>query len=188
MKRPTGRWVLVLLAGLLLAAGRPNPKNLEQFRWDQEPHGSDWRYFIKASEGDRQKLWDYHTKAGHAFGQWSWGWRLGWVRSCAASKAEFCGKIMRAALTDKALVVRAEAATRLGRRYDGTADGTVVALLADAYRNEKNTRNGAPLFVQERILFALHQIGGQQAEKAGARLAATHKQTAVYWKKLRPAG
>ncbi len=186
MRRLGYRWGFILASGLLLGAGRPNPNSLEQFRWDQEPKKSDWRYFIKAAEADREKLWSYHVKAGHALGQWSWGWRLGWVRTCSESKADFCGRILRSALFDKALVVRGEAATRFGRRFDGSGNADAVTLLADAYRNEKNTRNGTPLYVQERILFALHEIGGAQAAKAGLRLAATHPTTTVYWKKLEP--
>jgi hypothetical protein len=176
-----------LAAAVSVAAGKPNPRSLEAFRWDQEPKKADWRYFMKASDGERKKLWEYHEKAGHKLGQWAWGWRLGWVRACGESKEAYCEKLLQAALFDKALVVRAEAATRFGRRYDGTKNAGIVSLLADAFRNKENVRNGAPLFVDERILFALHQVGGEQALKAGTRLAAQYPATAAYWKKLGPA-
>lgn len=184
MRKVRNRWGFIFGCVLLVGAGKPNPRSLEAFRWDQEPKKADWRYFVKAAEADRERLWEHHVKAGRKLGAWSWGWRLGWVRTCSESKAAFCRDVMDQALADKALVVRAEAATRLGRRYEGSGEQAVVSALADAYRNDKNSRNGAPLFVQERILFALHQVGGSQALTAGGRLSAMHPDTKAYWRKL----
>ena len=91
---------------------------------------------------------------------------------------------MRQALSDKALVVRAEAATRIGRRYDGSGDAKIVELLTGAYKHHGNSRNGKPLFVQNRILYALHQVGGKDALAEGKSLAGLHPETKSYWTRL----
>ncbi len=178
-----------ILSGALFAAtaapALAKPSNsLETFNFQKEPAKADWRYFLKEPEANRQKLWAYHTGQGHLLKDWAWGWRLGWVRACAESKEEFCGQIMRQALADKAMVVRAEAATRLGRRFDGSKDPKIVAMLGEAYRLKGNVRNGKPLFVQNRILFALRQIGGPEALNLGRQLAASHAVTRDYWQKI----
>lgn len=178
-----------ILAGAAVCVLAPlanaNPKtSLESFDFRKEPAKADWRYFLKAPEISRQKLWGYHVGQGHQLRDWSWGWRLGWVRACSDSQEEYCGQIMAQALGDKAMVVRAEAATRLGRRFDGSQDAKVTGLLVKAYDNKGNVRNGKPLFVQNRILFALHQIGGKDALAVGEKLAASHPQTREYWQRL----
>ena len=197
MKSIENCWRLILVAGLgclpCQAIAKVNTKSLEQFRFDQAPQKADWQYFLKAPEAERERLWNYQVKAHHPLAKWAWGWRLGWVRACGESQAAFCGEVLHQALFDKAMVVRAEAATRYGRRFEATkGDAAVRAVsdLADAYRLTKNTRGGKPMFVAARILFALHVIGkgesdaGGQALKAGERLAAAHPETAAYWKKL----
>jgi hypothetical protein len=91
---------------------------------------------------------------------------------------------MDAALHDQALVVRAEAATRIGRKFEATQNRAVIDLLAGSYRQPRNTRHGKPLFIQQRILFAIHRIGGSEAEKMGLRLAESHPVSLAYWNKL----
>lgn len=187
---PARIWWLRSIGAAALVLGLALPalgKGLEELPIGQEPSKADWRYFLKAREADREKLWRYHLAAGRTLASWSWGWRLGWVRACGESKAKFCRTVLEQALVDKALVVRAEAATRLGRLHEGTEDAKVVGMLADEYRDARNFRRGAPLFVTERILFALHQVGGEQAHKAGDRLAASHKTSKAYWAKLKAA-
>lgn len=179
---------LIFAAALLslpAAPGLAKPKEtLENFDIKKEPAKADWRYFLKAPEASREQLWTYHSSQGRQLKDWAWGWRLGWVRACADSTREQCGQIMRQALGDKALVVRAEAATKLGRRFEGSKDAKVVDLLAQAFQNKGNSRNGKPLFVQNRILFALYQIGGDEALARGGKLAAGHALTRSYWTRL----
>ena len=87
-------------------------------------------------------------------------------------------------LYGKGPVVRAEAATRFGRLFERTGDKVVAGLLEKAYRNPRNSRGGRPLFVQQRILYALHVIGGAEGAGRGQRLASGHPETKVYWARL----
>jgi len=175
---------LALLATPAVANERKALKALEQFDIALEPSPADWRFFLKSPEGARAQLWQYHQKRGKGLGHWAWGWRLGWVRVCGTSTAAYCGAVLRDALFDKALVVRAEAATRVGRRFAGKADAGAVKLLAEAYKNPKNLRGGRPLFVQNRILFALKQIGGAAALAEGEALSGQHAAMKTYWAAL----
>ena len=149
-----------------------------------EPSPADWRYFIRANEKDREKLWTTHALQGVKLGDWSWGWRLGWVRACGTSQRDYCRDILVTALFDRALVVRAEAATRLGRRLEGTGDKPTMDLMARSYRESRNFRHGHPLYVQHRILFAIHRIGGPYAADLGPKLAGIHPETKSFWHKL----
>lgn len=190
------RTPLMLLGWLLLGAAvgetpvfavqgaRARQAGLEPLDIRKEPKQADWRYFLKAPEIEREKLWAYHAGKGLNLGQWAWGWRLGWVRACDKSARPYCQDVLRQALFDDALVVRADAATRIGRLYEGSANGDVARLLAKAYRNPKNLRRGKPLFVQPRILFAMRRIGGDEALKLGETLAARHPESKGYWAKL----
>lgn len=181
-------YLVMLLTPSWLAAparAKDNPQvPLEGFNIAAEPSRADWRYFVRSPEPNREKLWAYHVTQGKHLKDWSWGWRLGWVRVCGASHRPLCVEILREALGDKAVVVRAEAATRMGRLYEGSGDEAVVTLLAQAYRNSRNLRHGRPLFVQSRILFAIHQIGGDAALATGRALADAHPEARGYWAKL----
>jgi hypothetical protein len=181
----------VLLASVLggftlptLAANGPTPPSMAPFDIHGEPSPADWRYFIRSNEKDREKLWVTHSLRGVRLGDWSWGWRLGWVRTCGPSDREYCRDILQTALFDRALVVRAEAATRLGRRLEGSGDQRAVDLMARSYRESRNLRHGRPLFIQHRILFAIHRIGGAYAADIGQQLARDHRETKTFWQKL----
>lgn len=166
-----------------VAQGKTAPA-LAPFDIHAEPSPADWRYFIRAQEKDREQLWTTHALQGTRLGDWSWGWRLGWVRTCDTSQREFCRDILATALFDRALVVRAEAATRIGRRLEGTGDQANLDLLARSFRESRNFRHGHPLFVQHRILFAIHRIGGPYAADLGVKLSSSHPETKSFWKKL----
>jgi hypothetical protein len=182
--------VIVALALSLPAAaalGGNALKSLEGFDIKREPSRADWRYFIRAPDASREQLWAYHTANGRHLKDWAWGWRLGWVRVCAESSRPICGEVLDQALFDRALVVRAEAATRLGRRYSGSGDQAVVARLVSAYRDARNLRHGKPMFVQDRIMFALHEVGGDAAQAAAASLTASDPVARRYWSRLEQA-
>lgn len=180
--------VQTLLSAHGYAAAEPDKSETSQFFSTFDIHAApttaDWRYFIRAPEKDRERLWYSQSALGAKLGNWSWGWRLGWVRTCEASERSFCLDILKTALFDKALVVRAEAATRIGRRLDGSEDKDSLELLARSYRESRNIRHGQPLYVQNRILFAIHRIGGSHALQLGTALAASHPMTRTYWQKL----
>ena len=170
--------------GLAAVAQGGRRATLEPLDISKEPTPADWRYFIKAAEGERERLWTYHTARGTQLGQWAWGWRLGWVRACGQSARAYCLEVLRQGLFDKALVVRAETATRIGRRFEGTGSPEAVDWLVKAYGNPRNLRRGKPLFVQPRILFAIRRVGGAAALAAGERLASVHPDAKAYWARL----
>jgi len=143
-----------------------------------------WVYFHGLSGDGRAGIWNRTDKPLHQLKNWHWSWRLGWVQSCTYDNQDYCGSVLRQALTDKALVVRAEAATRLGQRYEGSKDMHAINWLEAAYQNPKNLRNTKPLFVQRRILYALKQIDGEAALNSGQRLAQSHVTTTDYWQKI----
>lgn len=149
------------------------------------PQLSDWRFFQDMKDSERASLWMHHTRQGLALKDWIWGWRMAWVKACTFAKEEYCGTLLETALSDKAMVVRAEAATRLGERFEGRKDNRTIQVLAEAFKNPRNSRNGKPLFVQQRILFAIKQVGGSLGEQVGEELAKNDKQSSEYWHALR---
>ena len=144
----------------------------------------DWRYFMKTSEVNRLKLWDYHRRNGRTLADWDWGWRLAWVRVCTYSRQPPCSGILHQALFDQAMVVRAEAATRVGQRYAQSGNRAAIGALAQAFQNPSNWRHGKVLFVQKRILYSLKEIGGQKALATASKLAAKDPEAGTYWNRL----
>lgn len=175
---------LPLAASAPTAKAAPSAAISQEFDLHSEPGPPDWRYFIQAPETEREKLWLYQVERGKHLKHWSWGWRLGWVRVCSRSQRAYCGGVLREALFDKALVVRAEAATRMGRQFEGSERQDMIDLLARAYQDVRNRRRGKPMFVQTRLLYAIHQIGGSHARSTGAKLAGEHELVRSYWQKL----
>ena len=156
----------------------------ETFNIAGEPSNTDWKYFLGASTKFRESLWNYNVQRQKQLKDWSWQWRLGWLRACSNSVDAYCAKIFESALIDKAVVVRADAATRIGVRFEKTGNLWATTQLALAYKNPKNIRNGTPLYIQQRILFSLKQIGGTNALSTGGKTAKSHKGSATYWEKL----
>lgn len=149
-----------------------------------EPSQKDWQYFHEFDRDNIDKLWKYFAKQGHNLGDWVWQWRLGWIQVCAASDAGCCREIMESGLFDKAMVVRAEAATKIGEKFSGQKNAHTINLLKKAYSDKRNYRKGKPLFVQRRILHALKSIGGDYAMDTGRSLAKVEKSTNLYWEKI----
>lgn len=159
-------------------------KVIQEFEVSKEPATRDWRSFHKAAPEFRKELWNYHQKRKVGFKSWSWGWRLGWVRSCANTPEGYCEQILEAALADNAVVVRAETATQLGRIFENSKNQKFSSLLINAFKNPKNYRNKKPLFVQQRILFALHQIGNEDAIAETKKISGSHPELASYWTRI----
>jgi hypothetical protein len=157
-----------------------------EFEPKSAPAKAEWRHFHKMSDAQLTKLWSYQTGRGNkSLADWSWQWRMGWLQRCGAqTMGTICQSILLTGLKDEAMVVRAEAATRIGERFAGKSNPALIDALAAAYRDKRNTRNGSPLFVCDRILEALRKIGGKRASKVAARLAKTYPETSVYWSKI----
>lgn len=188
MLRHTGPVILVsLLLGNSLLAAPLSPKqmkSIEEFEVSREPEKRDWQSFHKADPTFRAELWKYHQKRQIDFSAWSWGWRMGWVRACSNAPTGYCAEILEKALFDKALVVRAEAATQIGRIFDNSKNEKFSSLLLKALSNPKNFRNKKPLFVQQRILFAIKQINNTDAMRESNTASKSHPDLAVYWSKI----
>ena len=176
----------MLFGNSLLAAplSSKQMKSIEEFEVSKEPEKRDWQSFHKAEPGFRAELWKYHQKRQIDFSAWSWGWRMGWVRACSNDPKGYCADILEKALSDKALVVRAEAATQLGRIFDNSKNEKFSNLLLKALNNPKNFRNKKPLFVQQRILFAIKQIGHADTIEQSNTASKAHPDLAVYWSKI----
>lgn len=150
-----------------------------------QPSPPDWEYFFKLDDQSRMKLWIFHKKRNRGLAQWSWEWRLAWVRACIKSDQSYCQEVLDQALNDNALVVRAEVATQLGIHFANTKNIEVIEKLSTLFQDKRNVRNGKPLYIQQRILYAISEIGGELAVTTGARLANQHRSTNAYWTKLR---
>ncbi len=183
-------FIFGLLALVLSFPGLSHAKNLtsgERPLLDphRAPQMKDWQYFQDMKDTEREALWRHHERQGMKLKDWIWGWRMAWVKACTFAKEKYCDKLLETALSDKAMVVRAEAATRLGERFEDKKDSRVIQVLAEAFKNPRNSRNGKPLYVQQRILFAIKQIGGSHGDQVGAELAKINPQSNAYWRALR---
>ena len=157
-----------------------------EFEPKSAPAKAEWQHFHKMSDAQLTKLWSFQASRGSkGLNDWSWQWRMGWIQRCGThNMGAICQPILVSGLKDEAMVVRAEAATRIGDRFAGKSTRSIVDALSLAYRDPRNTRNGSPLFVCDRILEALRKIGGNRASKVAARLAKAYPETSVYWAKI----
>lgn len=146
---------------------------------------NDWAFFQQSGQAWRSKLWADFSAQGKALSEWSWSWRIAWVRTCARDPAQWCQELIRSALYDHALVVRAKAAQVWGERFAGSENPHAVEALVKAYHLTSNRRHNKPLFIQERILFAIKIIAGEENLKIAKGLAAQDASTEDYWNKLR---
>lgn len=171
--------IAALTAPPLLAAAEFNPM--------VAPSKMEWQQFHKMSDAQLRKLWTFQEKKGHhELKNWTWQWRMAWLQRCETkSMPELCPSLLSAGLKDEAMVVRADAATRIGRRYEGQPSKQLSEELTRAYSDTRNSRHGNPLFVCERILEAMQHVGGENLQKTAARLASQHPQTLSYWAKIK---
>jgi hypothetical protein len=171
-----------ILAGLAISTGAKAVAEPPQI---PTPTQAEWRQFQASSLSTLKDHWNREKSKPGFFTDWSWQWKLAWLKKCAGlGEGEFCREVILTGLRDKALVVRAEAATIMGQRFEGSGDQALIAELSMSFKNPRNLRQNRPLFIQYRILFAIHQIGGSEAEKRGQELASSHPQTMNYWQKL----
>lgn len=144
----------------------------------------DWQLFWKSSDAFRHDLWSFFSQQGVRFEDWSWTWRVGWLKVCQNSRLEWCKPILESGLFDKAAVVRAQAAISTGRYYHETNDPKILDLLAKSYQLPLNFRNKQPLFPCARLLEAIYGVGGLSATKLAMDLADQHQNTKTLVGKL----
>lgn len=173
---------LILVSGLLANASLASAA-VSNWSWTKSPSAENWKTFFKLSDREKAEEWTALEKKGLSFEGLAWEWKLAWVRSCTFSSTQDCSKIVQLGLFDKALVVRAEAATRLGQRFADSGHMPAIRLLKTAYGIQQNTRSKEPMFVQYRILQALNQIGGE-GRQVGKQLAMNSDSLHKYWTRL----
>ena len=180
-------FVLIMSALTLGVLIRPHTVHAsETFSPVSTPSTDEWRHFHQMSDSKRLALWKFQTSRGFNLGSWAWQWRIGWIRQCEKPEAmpSVCPGLLTAGLKDDAMVVRAEAATILGRRFEKNPKKSVIDDLSLAFGDPRNQRGGEPLFVCGRILEALRKIGGKRAVNTATKLAAMKPATKAYWDKL----
>lgn len=176
----TYKWFVVF--GLLLSGSLGFAKGAG-WDWKEAPSTENWKAFFKMTSQEKAQEWTDLEKKGVTFEALSWEWKLAWVRSCTYSSSQDCSKIVQLGLFDKALVVRAEAATRLGQRFTGSGHKPAIRLLKTAYGIQQNTRSKEPMFVQYRILQALNLIGGE-GRAVGKQLSMNSNDLQKYWNRI----
>ena len=174
-----------LLVFIVLTLLLCNPSRAEvSWDWQKTPPPQAWAAFFRAGQKGLDKHWQILQRDKLAFESLAWEWRVAFVRACGTSQLRWCGEILQLGLFDRALVVRAEAVSRLGERFAGTAHPATLRLLGKAYAVQQNQRGDRPLFIQYRILHAIRQVGGPEALQLGARLALMTEETSRYWSLL----
>jgi hypothetical protein len=158
----------------------------EEFHPHSEPTAADWKKFNLMTNSEKLKLWNHFSSRGINYAQWSWQWRIGWVRYCGnETESQLpCNTILKSGLKDGAVVVRAESAQAIGRKYQNRPDQSILNALENSFSDPRNVRNGTPLFVCDRILMAMKQMGGKAAHAKAKSLAKSFAQTEDYWKKI----
>lgn len=126
----------------------------------RNPEQQEWRYFLRNGLELQQDIWEEQQRKGVAFADWSWGWRILWLKSCGQSQLPHCKIVMTAGLSDAALVVRAEAITQLGLRHQNSRNKTVLDKLNRAALEPRNFRNGKPMFIHQNIKLARQRVVG----------------------------
>ena len=173
---------IIVLLGLLANASLASAKASDR-DWTKAPSTENWKAFFQLTDQEKAQEWKAVEKSGLTFEGLSWEWKLAWVRSCTYSSTQDCSKIVQLGLFDKALVVRAEAATRLGQRFAGSGHKPAIRILRTAYGIQQNTRSKEPMFVQYRILQALNQIGGD-GKGVGKQLSMNSDGLHKYWTRI----
>jgi hypothetical protein len=173
---------LVIVLGLFASSAQAASKGLE-VDWTKAPSTENWKAFFKLPDAEKAQKWKSLEAKGQSFEALSWEWKLAWVRSCTFASTQDCSRIVQQGLFDKALVVRAEAATRLGQRFAKSGNPAAIRLLRTAYGVQQNVRAKEPMFVQYRILQALNEIGGE-GQAVGKQLAMNSNSLHKYWTRI----
>jgi hypothetical protein len=174
------RLVLSFALFSTISAANPDPQTFDP---KIQPSKAEWQHFHKMSDPEAVKFWRFQTDRGvKRLRDWSWQWRMGWIKKCSVGlKDSVCKGILLDGLLDNAMVIRAEAASSLGKRFAGKSNSELLVALQNAYVDPRNSRNGNPLFVYERILEALNNLSDPRAIKIATKLANSHEDTKAYW-------
>ena len=148
------------------------------------PSNEEWRFFLNTSSKWKESVWKKLRQENNKFSQWTWGWKLAWLRSCIKKKLSYCQKIVNWSINDPALVIRSMAVNILGQNYARSNHQEVIDILSREYLKKRNLNNNKPTFIHKRILWALQNIGGEQSLKEALHLSNKYKSTQTYWSYL----
>ena len=175
---------ILLCLYLSVITGNLNAKtnHWKNFSMSESAKPLDWKNFFEISPEQRKKLWESSAKG--KLGSLHWSWRMAWTKSCSFSNEAYCLKLLKhSLLKDEVLVVRNEAVMRIGDRFENTQNADAIKLLELAYRDQRNTKSGAPLFIQRKIIDSILKVGGKIGLEKAGELAKTDKKMSEYWKK-----
>lgn len=164
--------------------GQKSPSGIPLFDHSKEPSHEDWRYFLKLTDEAQEKIWISFSQKKVQLKDWSWAWRIGWIKACTSNQRSFCDTVLKEAMKDRALVVRAEAVTALGRIYEKSQRSDIIARIALLGSDSRNMRNKQPMYIQQRVIFSLRNIGGDEAKKAAWKIAASDESLKAYFHKV----
>ena len=136
---------------------------------------SEWQYFLRKDKDFQRNFWQEHKKRQINFRDWSWSWRILWLKSCGLSKEPHCIEVLAQGFRDEAMVVRAEAISQLGMRFRGSSNGDILAQLHAAFMEERNFRHQEVMFIHHNILRAMAMIGGERSEAMRKALSKNYK-------------
>ena len=166
----------------------PSPNVFSDLDLNSAPKPTTWKAFMQTPVADMMTYilthHLYKPESGLDTRKVKWEWRMGIIRKCQKSNDVNCRKLLASTLNDPALVVRNEAVTSFATRYQGSGNREALEILEHVFSDPKNYRNGKPLFVQKKILYAIHEIGGLEARSLGHRLSSGHSELKSYWSKL----
>lgn len=157
------------------------------FNITQAASQEDWSYFKQSSFAWKQEFWDYHRGLKRDLTSWHWVWRIGWVQSCDTLKYmqdKRCQEIMQSAEKDKALVVRSAAVVNYQKVYRGSETSDVVKRLESMFHDQRNFKNGRPLYIAKQIVYAIKEVGGEYSLTVASNLAKSHPQIDNYYQKI----
>ena len=141
------------------------------------PNKAEWQYFLQKGDDFQRNFWQEHKKKHVNFRDWSWSWRILWLKSCGLSKEAHCIEVLAQGFRDEAMVVRAEAITQLGKRFRGSGNADVLAQLRAAFLEPRNFRHKEIMFIHHNILRAMAMVGGKRSEEMRKALSQRYKIT-----------
>ena len=130
----------------------------------QTPNQSEWKYFLQQDVRFQKNLWHSKSKRNIRFSDWSWGWKILWLRACSTKTEGYCQHILARGFEDSAMVVRAEAIKQIAKRMQGSGNVAMLRRLQVAFEDRRNFRNRQLMFIHRHILAAMKVIGGKESK------------------------
>ena len=94
MKTKLAKTCVAAFACVLMSSAPSLNANPELQTFDPKipPTKAEWQHFHKMSDSEVLKFWTFQKDRGtKGLRDWSWQWRMGWVKRCSAGlKESFC--------------------------------------------------------------------------------------------------